>query len=194
MGRDKLALCLGDVVGKGLPASLLMANLQATLRSQSLLSPSVRDTMATSNKLLYASTNAEKFVTLFYGILNHNRHRLVYSNGGHNPPLLFRSGDPPRPLDCGGLIMGFLEEAEYEEDEVALEAGDVLLLYSDGITEACDGGEKEFGVGPLSELVREHRRFSSDGITGKIFEAMDAHSGGDVPQDDQTIIVIKRTA
>ena len=190
--RDKLALALGDVSGKGLPASLLMANLQATLRSQALVSPSVRDTLAVSNKLLHAATNDEKFVTLFYGVLNFRRHRLTYSNGGHNPPFHFPVSGPPKPLSTGGLILGFLEEAEYEEETVHLLPGDLLLLYSDGITEACDREEKEFGARALVDLVLHHRNLPAARIMEHIFQAVRNHCG-ETRHDDQTVIVVKRT-
>jgi serine phosphatase RsbU (regulator of sigma subunit) len=192
MGRDKLAIALGDVSGKGLPASLLMANLQATLRSQALVSPSVRDTLIVSNKLLYASTNDEKFVTLFYGILNFRRHRLTYCNGGHNPPFHFPASGPPKPLSTGGLILGFIEEAEYEEETVPFHPGDILLLYSDGITEASDGDEKEYGTKALVELVLKHRDLPAAGIMETIFQAVRDYCG-ETRHDDQTIIVVKRT-
>jgi len=191
--RDKLAIALGDVSGKGLPASLLMANLQATLRSQALVSPSVHDTLLVSNKLLFASTSGEKFVTLFYGILNFRRHRLTYSNGGHNPPFHFPASGPPKPLSTGGLILGFLEEANYEEETVQFLPGDLLLLYSDGITEASDGDEKEYGTKALVELVLQHRDLPAAGIMETIFQAVRDHCG-ETRHDDQTVIVLKRDA
>jgi len=192
LGRDKLAVCLGDVVGKGLPASLLMANLQGTLRSQSLSSPSVKDTMSASNKLLYASTTEDKFVTLFYGVLNHRRHRFVYCNGGHNPPIHYHADAPPKTLDQGGLILGFLEEAVYEEETVEIQRGDVLFLYSDGLTEACNPQEEEFGPKALIELVGRHLALSAGRIIERVFEAVNDYSGNGAPNDDQTLIVIKR--
>ena len=141
---------------------------------------------------MYASTNDEKFVTLFYGVLNHRRHHFVYCNGGHNPPVHFHADDPPKTLDQGGLILGFLEEAVYEEDSVDLAPGDVLFLYSDGLTEACNAQEEEFGVRALIDVVGRHLVLPADGIIERIFEAVNAYSSNGAPNDDQTLIVIKR--
>lgn len=193
-GEDKVALVLGDVSGKGLPASLLMANLQATIRGQALLTPTARETMRISNRLLYASTSEAKFVTLIYGILDWKHHRFSYSNGGHNAALLFTRSGQIQELSVGGLILGIMEDAAYEEETVGLSCGDLLLLYSDGITEGFDAGGAEYGVGPLIELVRRYGDLSAADLIERIFSSVRNHCDSVMQQDDQTLVIIKRIA
>ena len=193
LGGNRQAIALGDVVGKGLPASLLMANLQATIRGQALLAPSVRDTLRMSNKLLFASTNDARFVTLIYGVLDIVSHQFSYCNGGHDPPLLFPLSGKPRELATGGLLLGVMENAVYQEETIPMQPGDLLLLYSDGITEGHDRNDKEFGVEALIDLVQQNRDLTADALIKRTFTSVHNHCGSDAQQDDQTLIVIKRT-
>src|SRR5262249_35797609 len=113
--EKRLALCVGDVSGKGLRASLLMANLQATIRGQALWGPSACDCLERSNKLLFRSTDIRKYATLFYGILNTKSNWLSYSNAGHNPPMLVSSDETVTRLRSGGPVLGVFENATFQE-------------------------------------------------------------------------------
>jgi sigma-B regulation protein RsbU (phosphoserine phosphatase) len=137
-------MCVADVSGKGLPASLLMANLQAAVRSQVLANASVADCLRRTNTLLFRSTDPGKFVTAFFCVLEPERHELRYSNGGHNHPLLFRAGREPRAAEVGGLILGVFEGPS---PRVGGSAGawDLLVVYSTGSAKRASRGRGIFG-------------------------------------------------
>ncbi len=193
-GKDgTLAVCVGDVSGKGLPAALLMANTQATLRGQSLVANSVTECITRSNTLLYQSTSAEKFVTLFYGVLDYKNHVLVCSNAGHEHPYHFSNAEQPSKLEKGGTALGMLDSFPYDEETVPLAIGDTIVMFSDGISEAMDDKRAQFGAERLEALIRQHRQLSAAALIGKIVEAVQWHSGLAPQTDDMTLLVIKRT-
>lgn len=189
-----LAFCVGDVSGKGLPASLLMANVQATVRTHAQWSTSASTCLEETNKLIWKSTGRGVFVTLFYGVLDPIEHRLRYANAGHNRPLLFRKSEPPRRLLTAGLAIGCIAKWSYEEEILSLEQGDVLLVYSDGVTEAMNLAREEFGEDRLAELVASHQDERAEAIIQHVLAAVSAHAGKAPQADDITLIVIKRTA
>lgn len=191
-GGDQLAVCLADVSGKGLPASLLMANVQATLRGLVLSNLAARECVARANKLLHLSTSAEKFVTLFFGTLDPAAHALTYCNAGQDPPLLFSSGKQPRRLGKGGIVLSIVEEFPYEEETVALHPGDCLIMYSDGITEAVNPEDVQFGEEGLLRVVSSSLHAPAAGIIDAIVSAVRAHAGTAPQADDMTLVVIKR--
>jgi phosphoserine phosphatase RsbU/P len=190
--EKQLAVGLGDVSGKGLPASLLMANLQATLRGQIIVSSSVKECIARSNKLLHQSTSSEKFVTLFYGILDAERHQLSYCNAGHDPPFLLSEGKEPVRLKTGGIVLSIMEQFPFEEEVVSFQPGDVLVIYSDGIPEAMNCNREQFGEECLGRIAQEHRTLSAAELIEKIVETAKLHAGGAPQWDDMTLMVIKR--
>ena len=189
-----LALCLGDVSGKGMPAALLMANLQATLRGQALVDPSPSECLRRSNALLFRSTDADKFATLIYGVLDGETNRLRYANAGHNYPLLLRAGCEPARLDLGGLVLGCLEEFSYPEGAVDFAPGDALLMYSDGITESLDANDEEFGEERLAAVFLAGGAETASQLIDRIVLAVREHAGGLSQMDDMTLLVIRRTA
>jgi sigma-B regulation protein RsbU (phosphoserine phosphatase) len=142
---QRMAICLGDVSGKGLPASLLMANLQATLRSQTLNAHSPKECIEKSNRLLFLSTSPEKFVTLFYCIIDRSSHKLAFTNAGHEFPFVVGADERVRRLETGGLALGMLEDFPFEEEVIQLEPGDVVVISSDGVSEAMNPAER-FGM------------------------------------------------
>jgi serine phosphatase RsbU (regulator of sigma subunit) len=189
---NTLAFCLGDVSGKGMPAALLMANLQATLRGQSTLNSNCKDCIQLSNKLIYQSTDPKKFATLYYGILDSKAHELKYCNAGHDNPLLLRKNQPPLRLKTGGIVLGFVPDFDYDEENIQFEPGTTLLIYSDGITEAMNAEEEEFGEERLLNILSENIELTAETIIQKILSAVNDHVG-EVPQmDDMTLLVIKR--
>ena len=187
-----LAFGLGDVSGKGMPAALLMSNLQATIRSQILQNPTTIGCLENSNSLLFHTTSAEKFVTLFFGILDPNHHRLRFCNAGHNYPFLLSEGKEPLRLDTGGIALGCFASFPFREETIALEPGDMVALFSDGITEAVDSREEEFGEERLMTLIRERRSQRAEKIIDGIFEAVRNHAGTRPQMDDMTLVIIKR--
>ena len=188
----RLAVCLGDVSGKGLPASLLMANLQATLRGQTLLNASAKECVRRSNKLLHLSTSSEKFVTLFYGILDIQDHSLCFSNAGHENPLLISGGKEPLRLNTGGIVLSIMEEFPYEEETVPLLPGDLLVIYSDGVTDAINTRQELWGEARLTAVVKEHRDAGASALIDHIIAAVQSHAGEAPQMDDITLVVIKR--
>lgn len=190
---ERLAVCLGDVSGKGLPASLLMANLQATIRGQTLLGDSASACLRRSNTLLFQSTDDEKFATVFYAILDPHRHQLRYANAGHNDPFLFSAtGAAPMRLTTGGLVLGILPSFPFQEETVALNPGDVLLIYSDGITEAVNAGDEDFGETRLITLAQQNLTLPASALIEKIIAAVMAFAGNVPQRDDITLVVVKR--
>lgn len=188
----RLAFCLGDVSGKGLPASLLMANLQATLRGQTLLKSSPKECLERSNFLLFQSTSPEKFATLFYGILDTQTHSLSFSNAGHDPPYVLRDGAEPARLIDGGIPLAIFKDFSYEQGEIALNPGDTLALYSDGITEAMNAGEEHFGEERLAAILLEHSKIAPRELMELVLSAARAHAGTTPQSDDMTLVIIKR--
>lgn len=192
MERNQIAFCLGDVSGKGLPASLLMANLQAAVRSQVLAEASVTECLTRTNTLLYRSMEDGKFVTAFFCVLDHATHQLRFSNAGHNPPVLIRASGETQFLEVGGLILGFMENTGFEERACDIRRGDLLVIYSDGISESADAQGDEFGVEGIVDVIRRHRRSSAQEILGAIMRAATAFAGDQPQLDDMTMIVLKR--
>ncbi|MCI0452571.1 MAG: SpoIIE family protein phosphatase [Candidatus Latescibacteria bacterium] len=194
--RDgRWAVCLGDVSGKGLPASLLMATLQATLRGQTALEQTVRETISRSNRLIYQSTDPEKFATLFFAVLDAPGGALAFCNAGHEYPMLFKKGGgEPARLVTGGMALGVLEEFPYEEDAARMDPGDTLIVYSDGITDAVNEFDQPFGEDRLRGVVTEHASGRADEILNRVVAAVKAHEGGAPRIDDLTLIVVKRIA
>lgn len=191
ISESKTAIALGDVSGKGLPAAMLMANLQATLRGQLLFCNCLNDCIKRANNLLYKSTDGSKFVTLFLGILDTETNSLIYTNAGHNVPILLRK-DKKIKLDKGGMILGCMENIEFEEEEITFEKDSTLVIYSDGITEAINEAEEEFGEERLEKTFMENRNESSQNIIKNILNELKLHVGNNPQSDDITIMVIKR--
>jgi len=190
--ESRVAICVGDVSGKGLSASLLMANLQATIRAQALVQLHPQACLENANVLLSRSTDPHKFATCFYAVLDADAHRLLHSNAGHEPPLLVSADGETDTLSAGGLVLGFVEPLEYEEASVDMNPGDVLVVYSDGITDATDADDVPFGERRLRELVTGGRSDSAAGLIESIFEAVRQHEGEPGQFDDMTLVVVKR--
>jgi sigma-B regulation protein RsbU (phosphoserine phosphatase) len=188
----RMALCLGDVSGKGLPASLLMANLQATLRGQTLVSQVPSECLLRSNKLLFESTSPEKFATLFYGIIDIEKHNIHYSNAGHDWPFLIGNDNTIQRLKTGGLMLGLIPQAEYEDERIAMQVGDLLVVQSDGISEAMNSNQEQFGEERLQSILLQQKNQSAEEIIDTVVKEVRSHAGAHPQSDDITIMVIKR--
>jgi sigma-B regulation protein RsbU (phosphoserine phosphatase) len=187
-----LAVCLGDISGKGLPAALLMSNLQATIRGQSFLGPSPRECIKRSNKLLFRSTDPGKFATLFYGVLNFEKHELFYCNAGHDRPFLLAESKDPTRLDVGGIVLSCMEEFSYEEATIPFNPGDSLVVFSDGITEARNEVGEEYGEERLAAFLQDSLGEPAAAMIDRVIEAVRRHAGDSPQTDDMTLVVIKR--
>ncbi|MBD3288229.1 SpoIIE family protein phosphatase, partial [candidate division KSB1 bacterium] len=153
VNRNRLAVSLGDVSGKGLPAAMLMANLQAGIRAFTSINSMPKKCLQNCNRLLFHSTDRQKFATLFYGILDNRKHQICYANAGHNRPVIFGKNKPPQTLDTAGIMLSFMKDHTYEQSEICLDPDDLLLIYSDGISEAMNAASEEFGDQRLIEYV-----------------------------------------
>ena len=187
---ERYAICLGDVSGKGMPAALLMACTQATVRGQTLVESSAARCIERSNKLLYQITDSDKFVTLFFALLDPAGRRLHYTNAGHNLPILL-SDKEVQPLDVGGPVLSILASIPYQEAHLDLHSGDLLVIYSDGFSEAMNRRFEEFGEERLLEVVTAARDLSPEEVIERSFEAVRQHSGGAPQTDDMTMVALK---
>jgi sigma-B regulation protein RsbU (phosphoserine phosphatase) len=188
----QLAVCLGDVSGKGLPASLIMANLQATMRGQLLSDCSPKNCMIHSNTLLYRSTSADKFVTFFYALLDTANHQLIYSNAGHDNPILMTKDGNIEKLATGGIVLGIMDDYAFEEKVIPFQVGDVLTIYSDGIVEAINKKKEMFGEDRLISILMKYHSVKAEQIIEEVFDAVKKYSGSIPQSDDITMIVVKR--
>lgn len=189
---DKLSIVVADVSGKGLPASLLMANLQATLRSQALLNPPPDECIAHTNKLLFHITSPERFATLFYCVLDSRSHVLNFCNAGHTPPLMFYDSAPPKRLDTGGLILGVQEDAAYNNASLEILSGSVLVICSDGVTEATNKQGEYLGEDRLIDIIRQYRNSTAEELLDIVVSQVAEHTRDLQQTDDITLVVVKR--
>jgi sigma-B regulation protein RsbU (phosphoserine phosphatase) len=189
--QDRLGIVIADVSGKGMPAALLMANLQATLRGQALTNHAPSECVAKSNSLLCRSVEKGKFVTLFYGILNTKEKSFTYTNAGHCYPLIFNPKGEFKKLEKGGLILGMLDNYPYQEEKIILEQGELILLFTDGITEAVNTKDEQFEEERLIKVVQENFHRDAKEISQQIVNHVTVFQE-DVPQsDDLTLVVVK---
>jgi serine phosphatase RsbU (regulator of sigma subunit) len=192
--EKKFAFCLGDVSGKGMSAAMLMSNLQATLRANILSGGNSTETITRSNNVLYQNTDSTKFVTLFLGIVNIESNEIKYCNAGHNNPFHIDKSNQFKELDVGGLILGFQTDSSYLEGSIPFQPKDTLVLFSDGITEAMNTNNEEFGEERLTELIEKHKSEDAYIMIDKIMDSVNEFSDGVAQSDDMTLMIIKRDA
>jgi phosphoserine phosphatase RsbU/P len=189
LGESAAALCIGDVVGKGMPAALLMSNLQAAVRGVATEALEPSQLSAKVNRGIRGNLAPEKFISLFYGVLDAPGRRLVYSNAGHNAPILVRSDGSHLRLDRGGPVMGVFSDRNYAQGEVRLHSGDRVILFTDGVTEATGPDDEEFEEERLIRLVIENRNLGAQELQKKIFDAVEKFCRGNF-RDDVTLVVV----
>jgi len=188
LATARFGLAIADVMGKGVPAALLMSNLQAVVRASAGENTEPAELCARVNKQLCRNLANDRFVTFFYGVLHAEEKRLVYTNAGHNPPILLRFDGTAERLATGGAVMGMFPEGRYEQSEIRLESADRLVLFTDGISELRNAAGEEFGEERLVKLVRENKEKSAAQLGALIFAAGDEFGGKF--QDDATLIVM----
>jgi sigma-B regulation protein RsbU (phosphoserine phosphatase) len=196
---NQLGLAVGDICGKGISAALLMANLQATLRSNAIsyqhnggdhYEITVAEVLCRMNRQMYGYTADNKFATLFYGVYNDDDRTLTYSNAGHNPPLYFE-GDAVRRLHAGGTVIGIFADSGYDQETIQLNAGGILVAYTDGIVESVNGHGEEFGEDRLIRLVLQHSGLDAEKMKTRIVEEVLSWTSAEERGDDMTLIVAK---
>lgn len=193
LGGKKWGIAVADVTGKGVPAAMLMATLRAQLRSLADQDLPAQDTVNTINSMLLRETGDDTFITLFYGLLDGNK--LRYTNAGHNPPLLYDpETDKFAELTEGGPLLGFIHDPGYKEGTCRLEPGQVLVMYTDGITEAEDIGGNHFDEFRLKEVIRSEAGNSAEKIMNTILREVSEFRSGTPQSDDETIVVLKNNA
>lgn len=192
LSHDRLGLMIADVSGKGIPAALFMALSRIVVRVNASWYPTKpAEAIQSSNATIAADSKSGMFVTLFYGILSRD-HTLHYVNAGHNPPILCHAdGGSFEELEATGIAIGAVTDAGYTSREINLNPGDVLILYTDGITEAENAGRNMFGEDRLRNVIGRNRHLDAKEIIGAILTEVKAFSG-DYPQsDDITLMVVK---
>jgi phosphoserine phosphatase RsbU/P len=185
----RLIIAIADISGKGIPAAILMANLQALLRALSSIGNSPADVCRRLNQHLNQVMDESRFATFFYAEWQPDERRLRYVNAGHNPPILLDSG-PSRRLKEGGIPLGIFPSSEFEMGEVPLKPSDLLVLYSDGITEAKENSGEEFGDERLENLITANQEKPLPEIQTQILEAVREWSGQEV-EDDMTLVLVR---
>lgn len=188
---------VGDVAGKGMPAALLMANLQARVQLLAEECRSITCVVSKLNRALSLHCPSNRFITFFACALNPADGEVTYCNAGHNPPFLIRASGEAEVLREGGIILGIRPAEIYEEHHAHLDCGDMLVLYSDGVTEATEAGKGEagedFGMERLAGVLSQNRGLSAHRVIDAVRDAVRAYSGGVATDDDLTLVVIKRT-
>ena len=183
-----VAACVGDVCGKGMPAAMMMSNLQAAVKSQASGRARPQRVCAQINRLMCRNTAAEGFVSFFYAVLESEPRRLTYCNAGHNPPIL-ASGGMIRRLDAGGGLLGVVEDWPYDEQGLRLRSGDRLLMFTDGISESRNAAGEEFGEGRLTELVRDFESNDAAALADAALDAARRFNDGHFV-DDVTVVSV----
>ena len=189
LDEKMLGICIADVAGKGMPAALLMSNLQAAVRGLSSLSLAPNLLCTRLNSIVYRNTDSDRFITFFYAQLEGPMRRLTYVNAGHNAPFVVRSDGSHERLREGGPVLGIFAGRNYEMGSAQLSPGDRVILFTDGITEACGVEGEEFGEARLLRLLQDHRMLSADELQAKILAVVAEYSGGRW-QDDATLVVL----
>jgi sigma-B regulation protein RsbU (phosphoserine phosphatase) len=187
---NRVAISIADVCGKGLPAALLMANLQASARAFAASDSSPRTVATRINRELVRNAGLRRFVTFFYGVHDRAAGRLTFVNAGHNPPVLLHADGSVTRLSTGGTVLGAFEESTYEHADVAVAPGDRLVLFTDGITEACGAGDDDFGDDRLVAALREIRTADAATLVDRVFSEVARFTGRPGQfQDDATVLV-----
>ncbi|MBI4428352.1 MAG: SpoIIE family protein phosphatase [Ignavibacteriales bacterium] len=188
----EFVIAIGDVSGKGTPAALLMANVQAALRTLVPIESSLPKATAQINDLTSSNTRGAKFITFFWGILDVGSRTLRYVNAGHNPPLLLRTDGSVERLEVGGLILGIIKtQTPYQEGSVRFQSGDTLVMYTDGVSEAMDSEGRDFTEERLEVALKRYANLPANEIIHRVQQELETHTKDTPQSDDITMVVIK---
>jgi len=189
--ESTIGIAIGDVAGKGAPASLMMALILAGLRTEKKSFLTACDMVYRLNNLLAETTIEGKYATFFYGVFSLEQNKLIYTNAGHNAPLFIKANGEIVRLEKGGIVLGYISDWEYVQDEIDWLPGDLLVAYTDGISETMSASEEEFGEDRLLEIILKNRKQSVYKIKNCIISALKEFSGTDSPDDDMTLVICK---
>ena len=190
---DLYGIAIADVSGKGAGAALLMANLQASLQALTAGGVEIGEMVSRINDLIYRNTALDKFITFFYGQLHIKTNVFTFCNAGHNPPYKMSSKGKTEELSIGGIILGMMPDMKFETGEVILKPGDRIVMFTDGITEAMDTKEEEFGEERLQNTIQKWPDLSAQDLMDKISSEVKQFSEGAPQADDITMVVLKAT-
>jgi sigma-B regulation protein RsbU (phosphoserine phosphatase) len=193
-GSSRIAMVLGDVSGKGMPASLLMMGLQARVQVLIEEPKSLAEVMTRLNRITSANCPPNRFISLFFCILDGDTGEITFCNAGHNPPVIVRANGSYEQLKGGGPVLGILPTIEYKEFQAKLGEGDGLVIYSDGVTEAINPAGDEFEIEGLAKAVIEVRSLAAKDVIRQINEALVGFTAGAPQSDDITLIVARRVS
>lgn len=193
LGNERWSFAMADVSGKGVPAALVVAATRATLYALARRELALRAILQRANEFINASTGLRaKYVTLFYAVLDTHARRFIYINAGHLPPVVLRRNGEVELLRSGGFPLGFFDNPRYFEQFVQLESGDLLCLYTDGITEATNAKDEDYGRKRLIGVLEKHQSSSSSEVCRALLSDVRRFSPS-APADDATVLVIKAT-
>ena len=190
--EDNLAITVADISGDGIPAALIMTAFRALLRSHIKIYKDPSDLMMFLNTQLSDFTRKKDFVTAFYGILNTKNHSFIYTNCGHNPPLLFRTDGSVELLDLHGPSLCIIDNVNFETGIVNFNPGDQIVLYTDGVTEVFDNNKEEFGLDRLIDVIKPSIKITADSLLNKIIKETKQFSQSEFYKDDYTLVIVKR--
>jgi sigma-B regulation protein RsbU (phosphoserine phosphatase) len=192
-GEECMGLIVADVTDKGMPAALFMAMTRSILRSSLDQANSPAEGFTKANHLVCNDSSISMPVTAFFGMLNPHNGELVYVNAGHNPPQLYRSGEKePISLTRTGMLLGFLDDAVYEQATIEVNPGDLVVLYTDGITDATNADQVSFGMDRFKAAITQHQEQTAQQILAGIEKAVLNFIGETAPYDDITLLSAKR--
>jgi sigma-B regulation protein RsbU (phosphoserine phosphatase) len=186
-------MVIADVADKGMPAALFMAMCRTLVRAAAISRTSPAETLTRVNQLLFNDSHSDLFVTALYAVWNPTTGEIVYANAGHNPPLLV-SGKQSKvsKLDGHGIALGVMHEIRLDEYRVMLKPGDILVAYTDGITEAMTDANEEWGIERFIKVVKKAAKTSAKELLDRVLAALDAFVGYAAQSDDVTVWVLKR--
>ena len=187
---DKVGLCIADVIGKGLPAALMMSNLQAAVKVTAADWVQPSELCHRVNNLACRNGATDKFISFFYALYDPDTRLLRYSNAGHNPPMLLRGDAAPQPLDTPDVVLGQMPDWRYRDGECTLEPGDHVVLYTDGITEAGEQNGEEFGPERLCGVLQKNRGMSSSELLAAVLAHVSEHCEHNFA-DDATCLILR---
>ncbi len=193
LGNERWSVAMADVSGKGAPAALVVAALRATLYALAKRELALRAILQRANEFIHAATGPKaKYVTLFYAVLDTHARRFIYINAGHLPPVVLRRNGEIELLRSGGFPLGFFDNPRYFEQFLQLESGDLLCLYTDGITEASNANDEDYGRNRLIDVLKNNQSASSSQVCRALLSDV-RHFSGSAPADDATVLVIRAT-
>jgi len=191
--ENRTVLAIGDVSGKGAGAAMIMANLQAALRTAIRMNAPLAEAVGEINNLIFQNTPPEQYITFFVSVFDPVTSMLTYVNAGHNAPILIHSDGELTMLQDGGVVLGCIPNMAYDQAEVKLQSGDMLLLFTDGVTEAMDADDVEFGETRVTQVVSAHRSDSPQTVLDAMEREVVLHHGAPTFDDDFTLLMVKKT-